>query len=184
MWAPTAQSVELLHYDRAEGGEGTAVAMQRGACGQWSCPRPADWDKHYYRFQCAALLMHFGMSHHCVEVTGLRELVRARVHRRLMRASVLRVQQRQRCVTAGAGCRLKVYHYSTQRVELLTATDPYSRGLTADGGRSMFVDLQQDATLMPPGWLEHASPAAAGASLHSLSPPCAAPPPCVVALRP
>lgn len=60
-------------------------------------------------------------------------------------------------------CRLKVYHYSTQRVEELTATDPYSRGLSADGGRAMFVDLEQDTALMPPSWLEHSSPAIPGA---------------------
>eukprot|EP00892_Ulva_mutabilis_P007082 jgi/Ulvmu1/4746/UM020_0030.1 len=104
LWAPTAQSVELLHYEKAEGGHGEAVVMRRGDRGQWSCPRPPEWDKQYYRF------------------------------------------------------RLKVYHYSTQRVEELTATDPYSRGLSADGGRSLFVDLEHDATLMPPGWLEHTSP--------------------------
>lgn len=64
-------------------------------------------------------------------------------------------------------CRLQVYHYSTQRVEEVTVTDPYSRGLSADGGRSMFVDLERDATLMPPGWRDHTSPAIAGVPLPS-----------------
>lgn len=55
-----------------------------------------------------------------------------------------------------------VYHQATQRVETVRVTDPYSRGLCADGERSMFVDLDGDVGLMPEGWREHASPAIAG----------------------
>lgn len=51
VWAPTAQSVELLHYAKAEGGEGDVLPMQPGDRGQWSCTRPPAWDKHYYRFR-------------------------------------------------------------------------------------------------------------------------------------
>lgn len=44
-----------------------------------------------------------------------------------------------------------VYAPSTQRIETLTATDPYSRSLARDGERSQIVDLD-DAALKPAGW--------------------------------
>lgn len=62
--------------------------------------------------------------------------------------------------------RLKVFHYATQNVEEVLVTDPYSRCLSADGRRSMFVDLEGDTSLMPPDWLQHMSPPIAGAQ-HS-----------------
>ena len=51
-----------------------------------------------------------------------------------------------------------MYHHSSQRLETLTVTDPYSRALTADGARSMFVDLDNDSTLMPDAWRAHDVP--------------------------
>lgn len=59
-------------------------------------------------------------------------------------------------------CSLKVFHYATQKIEEVLVTDPYSRCLSADGKRSMFVDLDQDTSLMPAGWQQHASPAING----------------------
>jgi hypothetical protein len=57
-----------------------------------------------------------------------------------------------------------VYHHLTQKIELLETTDPYSRALSADGGRSLLVDLNTDAALMPNGWHEDIAPAIDGAS--------------------
>jgi hypothetical protein len=54
--------------------------------------------------------------------------------------------------------RITVYHHSSQRVEVLEVTDPYSRGLSADGARSLFVDLDNDASLMPEAWKTHTTP--------------------------
>lgn len=48
VWAPTAQSMELLHFTECEGGEPEVLAMQRGPQGTWTLPRPAEWDKHYF----------------------------------------------------------------------------------------------------------------------------------------
>lgn len=44
-----------------------------------------------------------------------------------------------------------VYHQSTLRMEKCTANDPYSRGLSSDGRRTLLVDLDCDA-LKPEGW--------------------------------
>jgi hypothetical protein len=63
-------------------------------------------------------------------------------------------------------CRLRVFHYLTQKVEELEVTDPYSRGLSADGRRSMFVDLDADAALQPEGWVQHRSPKIDRTLLH------------------
>jgi hypothetical protein len=52
-----------------------------------------------------------------------------------------------------------VYHHASQKVEMLEVTDPYSRGLAADGARSMFVDLDDDSSLMPDAWRDHTTPA-------------------------
>ncbi|GLC65145.1 Cytochrome c oxidase subunit 1 [Pleodorina starrii] len=45
----------------------------------------------------------------------------------------------------------------TARFETVEVTDPYSRGLAADGVRTQIVDLSDPAT-QPPGWLDHAPP--------------------------
>lgn len=44
-----------------------------------------------------------------------------------------------------------VYHYSTMQVEKCYANDPYARGLSADGRRTLLVDLDSDV-LKPDGW--------------------------------
>ncbi|PSS35252.1 Pullulanase [Actinidia chinensis var. chinensis] len=46
---------------------------------------------------------------------------------------------------------VSVYHPSTLRIEKCIANDPYARGLSADGRRTLFVDLDSDA-LKPEGW--------------------------------
>ena len=56
-----------------------------------------------------------------------------------------------------------MYHHNTQQIEKVEVADPYSRGLAADGARSMFVDLDNDARLMPEGWQGHQVPELAGA---------------------
>ncbi|GIL87906.1 hypothetical protein Vretimale_6300 [Volvox reticuliferus] len=45
----------------------------------------------------------------------------------------------------------------TARFETVEVTDPYSRGLAADGVRTQIVDLSDPAT-MPMGWLDHEAP--------------------------
>lgn len=47
----------------------------------------------------------------------------------------------------------------------MLSSDPYSHCLTADGELSMFVDLDRDESLMPPGWKSHTTPPLPGASL-------------------
>ncbi|TYK09242.1 pullulanase 1 [Cucumis melo var. makuwa] len=44
-----------------------------------------------------------------------------------------------------------VYHPSTLQVEKCFTTDPYSRGVSSDGRRTLFVDLCSD-DLIPKGW--------------------------------
>lgn len=44
-----------------------------------------------------------------------------------------------------------VYHPSTSQVEKCFTTDPYSRGVSSDGRRTLLVDLGSD-DLMPKGW--------------------------------
>ncbi|XP_022945721.1 pullulanase 1, chloroplastic [Cucurbita moschata] len=44
-----------------------------------------------------------------------------------------------------------VYHPSTLKVEKCFSTDPYSRGVSSDGRRTLFVDLGSD-DLKPEGW--------------------------------
>ncbi|KAG5533135.1 hypothetical protein RHGRI_027377 [Rhododendron griersonianum] len=46
---------------------------------------------------------------------------------------------------------VSVYHSSTLRIEKCIANDPYARGLSSDGRRTLFVDLDSDA-LKPKGW--------------------------------
>lgn len=51
-----------------------------------------------------------------------------------------------------------VYAPSTQRIETNLVTDPYSVSLSMNSQRSQIVNLYDDASLMPPGWLELAKP--------------------------
>ena len=46
---------------------------------------------------------------------------------------------------------VKVYSPVTGRLEVSLATDPYSRALSANGGRTQVADLN-DSLLSPPGW--------------------------------
>jgi hypothetical protein len=68
--------------------------------------------------------------------------------------------------TPRASCRITVYHYRTQSVHTLEASDPYARGLTANGDRCIFVDLDNDTALMPEGWTTHDTPAIQGVALQ------------------
>ncbi|GFR45769.1 hypothetical protein Agub_g7223 [Astrephomene gubernaculifera] len=52
---------------------------------------------------------------------------------------------------------VSVYCPWTARFETKEVTDPYSRGLAADGARTQLVDLAHPAT-QPPGWVGHAVP--------------------------
>ncbi|BFI23877.1 pullulanase [Marchantia polymorpha subsp. ruderalis] len=49
-----------------------------------------------------------------------------------------------------------VFHPTTQKVEKSLACDPYSRGLSANGERSLIVDLN-DESLKPEGWSDLAA---------------------------
>ncbi|KAL3700593.1 hypothetical protein R1sor_018615 [Riccia sorocarpa] len=51
---------------------------------------------------------------------------------------------------------VSVFHPSTLRVERTLACDPYSKGLSANGERSLIVDLS-DSSLKPEGWDDLAS---------------------------
>lgn len=53
--------------------------------------------------------------------------------------------------------RVTAYNPWTNRFESLEVTDPYSRGLAADGARTQLVDLTHPDT-QPPGWKEHVPP--------------------------
>ncbi|WIA10447.1 hypothetical protein OEZ85_010639 [Tetradesmus obliquus] len=53
--------------------------------------------------------------------------------------------------------RVTVFCPWTNQIETMEATDPYSRCTTANGERSMFVDMDSPQ-LMPPGWWEHPVP--------------------------
>ncbi|CAI5474022.1 unnamed protein product [Closterium sp. Yama58-4] len=55
---------------------------------------------------------------------------------------------------------IRVFHPATNRIETCVTTDPYSRGLSANGERSLVVDLS-DAALAPPDW----------STLHQQKPP-------------
>jgi 1,4-alpha-glucan branching enzyme len=56
--------------------------------------------------------------------------------------------------------RITVFCPWTNQIEVVEATDPYSRCTTANGERSLLVDLHSPA-LMPPGWWEHPVPSLA-----------------------
>jgi len=108
VWAPTAQTMELLHFTTPHGGEPTVMPMARNALGAgvWSVdlPKGASWWT-YYKF------------------------------------------------------RLKVWCPWTLRHEISEATDPYARGLSANGERVWVVptDLEHES-LVPQGWHEHSIP--------------------------
>ncbi|KAL2651111.1 hypothetical protein R1flu_019239 [Riccia fluitans] len=51
---------------------------------------------------------------------------------------------------------ITVFHPSTQRIERSLSCDPYSKGLSANGERSLIVDLN-DESLKPEGWDELAA---------------------------
>jgi pullulanase len=53
--------------------------------------------------------------------------------------------------------RVRVYCPWTRRIEVVEATDPYSRSLAADGVRSQVAQLHA-AELKPEGWDGHPSP--------------------------
>lgn len=55
-----------------------------------------------------------------------------------------------------AGRRVKVFSPVTCRLETSELTDPYSRATTADGARTLFVDLAAEA-LTPAGWHDYAA---------------------------
>ncbi|KAL9250474.1 Pullulanase 1, chloroplastic-like protein [Drosera capensis] len=42
-------------------------------------------------------------------------------------------------------CTKLVYHYSTLRIEKCIVNDPYARGLSADGRRTLLVNLDADS---------------------------------------
>lgn len=44
-----------------------------------------------------------------------------------------------------------VYHHSTLKIEKCTANDPYAKGISVDGHRTLLVDLNSDS-LKPEGW--------------------------------
>lgn len=52
---------------------------------------------------------------------------------------------------------VEVYHYATDAIETVEATDPYSVSLSTNGRYSQFVNLD-DADLKPAGWDGHAVP--------------------------
>lgn len=47
---------------------------------------------------------------------------------------------------------LRVYHPITGRIETLRTTDPYSVSLSTNSEHSQIIDLENDASLRPPGW--------------------------------
>ncbi|XP_050385000.1 pullulanase 1, chloroplastic isoform X1 [Argentina anserina] len=46
---------------------------------------------------------------------------------------------------------VSVYHPSTLKIEKCYANDPYARGLSSDGGRTLFINLDSDY-IKPEGW--------------------------------
>jgi hypothetical protein len=44
VWAPTAQQVELLHYQELRGGEADVLPMSRNSKGVWQYTRPREWE--------------------------------------------------------------------------------------------------------------------------------------------
>jgi len=49
VWAPTAQSVQLLRFKGARGGQPTVVEMEKGERGVWACegPEGRGWDRRW-----------------------------------------------------------------------------------------------------------------------------------------
>lgn len=54
LWAPTAQSVELMQWDGPQGGSAKVQAMTPGPQGTWSLPVPDTWYSTYYKYRCGA----------------------------------------------------------------------------------------------------------------------------------
>lgn len=73
------------------------------------------------------------------------------------------------CVTCHASCykfRVVAFCPWSNRIEHMEVTDPYSRCTTANGERTLLVDLE-DPELMPAGWKDHTAPKVA--SWHDIS---------------
>jgi hypothetical protein len=52
LWAPTAQNVEVLLYEKAKGGEPEVLAMQPEKLkGVWQLSGPTSWEWKYYTFR-------------------------------------------------------------------------------------------------------------------------------------
>lgn len=51
MWAPTAQSVQLVHYSAARGGGEDVHSMVEGAKGVWTLEVPESWRWQYYTYR-------------------------------------------------------------------------------------------------------------------------------------
>lgn len=51
VWAPTAQSVQLLHFADARGELAGVHDMARDERGVWSLPRPPAWNQQFYLFR-------------------------------------------------------------------------------------------------------------------------------------
>lgn len=51
MWAPTAQSVQLVHYSAARGGGEDVHAMVEGEKGVWTLEVPETWRWQYYTYR-------------------------------------------------------------------------------------------------------------------------------------
>lgn len=73
------------------------------------------------------------------------------------------------CITCHASCykfRVVAFCPWSNRIEHMEVTDPYSRCTTANGERTLLVDLE-DPELMPAGWKDHTAPKVA--SWHDIS---------------
>lgn len=61
-----------------------------------------------------------------------------------------------------------VYHHNTMKIEKCTANDPYARGISANGSRTLLVDLNSES-LKPEGWENLADEKADLPSLSDIS---------------
>jgi pullulanase-type alpha-1,6-glucosidase len=98
VWAPTAQTLEVVLYSDAQGNNASTHALTfNEETGAWTGDVPAASVGSYYRYKLA------------------------------------------------------VYHHTTDKIENLTVTDPYSLSLSASSTYSHVVDLN-DESLKPNGW--------------------------------
>ncbi|KAK9836409.1 hypothetical protein WJX84_012438 [Apatococcus fuscideae] len=51
LWAPTAQSVELLFFDGPEGAPAESQPMSKGPAGSWTFQAPTSWLWQYYKYR-------------------------------------------------------------------------------------------------------------------------------------